>query len=184
MTIRKLAPNVWAFLDRAGDLYAAQQLERWRQQMHCECLENELESPIEDLFWIAVMAMLSAEYFPVNPDPDPGPDGTWKLPKGAFCIYPQVQIGRFRVDFLLQFNEGIPVIVELDGHDFHDKDKAQRAYEKARDRFLTAKGNRVLHFTGSEVVADPFKVVHEVLLVMGIVDAAYDPNDPLAMGIA
>ena len=79
--------------------------------------------------------------------------------------------------------EGLrPLVVELDGHAFHDKDKRQRSYEKARDRYLVQQGLRVLHFTGSDVVADPHKVAYEVLEMLGVYSGSfrkYNPADPL-----
>jgi very-short-patch-repair endonuclease len=106
-------------------------------------------------------------------------------------IHPQDQVEKYRVDFVI-YQHGIgpdeifgPVIVELDGHDFHDKDKHQRSYEKARDRFLVKKGYRVLHFTGSDVVADPFKVAYEALEMVGCFSLrnGYNKNDPLGAGL-
>lgn len=55
------------------------------------------------------------------------------------------------------------LIVELDGHEFHDKNKNQRAYEKSRDRYLVRQGYKIFHYTGSELVADPKKVASEVM---------------------
>jgi hypothetical protein len=58
--------------------------------------------------------------------------------------------------------------------------KHQSAYEKARDRFLVRAGYRVLHFTGAEVVADPYKVAHEALSLIGVFsDQNYDAANPL-----
>jgi len=53
--------------------------------------------------------------------------------------------------------------VECDGHEFHDKDKKQRSYEKARDRYLQKEGYAVLHFTGSDIVSSPVFAATEVV---------------------
>jgi hypothetical protein len=46
-------------------------------------------------------------------------------------------------------------------------------------------GYRVLHFTGSEVVSDPYKVAFEVLSLIGISTVSgideYDPLNPLGI---
>jgi hypothetical protein len=55
------------------------------------------------------------------------------------------------------------VAVECDGHDFHEKTKAQAARDKKRDRDLQSLGWRVLRFTGSEVFRDPGAVAVEAL---------------------
>lgn len=170
---RELVENVWTFLDKAAGIYAKMQAERFSQEMHANCLELGMQSPIEDLFWIACHALTKAAYVPCNPDPENDQNGDLVLGYGLY-IQAQKQIGTYRVDFLLsQRNIGPdsilrPLVVELDGHDFHDKDKRQRSYEKARDRFLVKEGYRVIHFTGSDVVADPFKVAHEALEMLGV----------------
>ncbi len=54
----------------------------------------------------------------------------------GYFINPQVSIGKYRVDFVVSLinsdHHQKRVIVECDGHDFHDKDKKQRAYEKGQ----------------------------------------------------
>lgn len=182
---RTLADNVLKFLGRASVDYGRIKSEQFSQDMYCDLLENELGSPIEELFSLAVHVLSAAHYFEVNPDPvfNEGKDA-WE-PGYGLHVSSQYKIGKYRVDFLIQSMDGPQpnqVVVELDGHAFHDKDKNQRAYEKARDRFLVANGYRVLHFTGSEVVADPYKVAHEALDIIGVIDAeTYDPANPFGI---
>lgn len=70
-------------------------------------------------------------------------------------IVPQLQIGRFRVDFgVAWYRPGaglVTVAVECDGHDFHERTKQQAQRDKSRDRTLLASGWPVLRFTGSEI---------------------------------
>lgn len=73
------------------------------------------------------------------------------------------QIDNYRVDFLLKKVGGKPLVVELDGHDFHETDEKQRRYEKTRDRYLVSNGYQVIHYTGKEVTDDPFKPAIECL---------------------
>lgn len=47
------------------------------------------------------------------------------------------------------------VLVELDGHDFHEKTKQQVTYRNRRDRHLQAAGWKVLHYSGAELYRDP-----------------------------
>ena len=63
---------------------------------------------------------------------------------------PQVQVGRYRVDFMVRFFDE-KFIVECDGHDFHERTKQQAQHDKQRDRFLQAEGFKVFRFTGSEI---------------------------------
>jgi len=181
--MRKLTDTVWSFLDRAGAEYAKWCEEGFRQEMHANCVDCGMESPIEDLFWIAMFVLCKAEYEPFNPHPNEDQS----FPHGVY-VRPQVRVGNFRVDFEIVREPRIegqrcsPVIVELDGHDFHDKDKRQRAYEKSRDRFLVKRGYRVLHFTGSEIVADPFKAAHEVMVLLNAASwPEYDPTNVLGV---
>jgi very-short-patch-repair endonuclease len=90
-------------------------------------------------------------------------------------ITPQAQLGRYRVDFLLTAyaperlvheraewtwrEQGL--VVECDGHDFHERTKAQARRDKARDRALQALGFQVYRYTGSEIWADVFGCADE-----------------------
>jgi hypothetical protein len=47
------------------------------------------------------------------------------------------------------------IAIELDGHEFHERTKAQVELRNERDRNLQQAGWIVLHFAGSEVVRDP-----------------------------
>jgi very-short-patch-repair endonuclease len=182
--------TVTDFIDKAATLYGQMQEERFNIEMWNNCVDMPIAgSPIEQLFWVAAHVLVESEFEKLNPEAIDGPNGPI-LPRGIY-LDQQSQIGKYRVDFRLEQRglapDGVytPVIVELDGHDFHDKDKRQRSYEKARDRFLVKSNFRVLHFTGSDVVADPFKVAYEALEMVGLfagVREAYDKNDPLGMG--
>ena len=82
-------------------------------------------------------------------------------------IQPQVTIGKYRTDFIVynwMKNAGLnsKVVVECDGHKFHDKDEKQRRYEKQRDRHLQKKGFKVIHFTGAEITQKPMECAKEV----------------------
>lgn len=182
---RKLADNVMQFLGKASDAYGRIKAEQFSQEMYCQLVEGKIKSPIEDLFFIAVHAQCAPEYLELNPEPwFDERRNEWRIGFGLH-MFPQFTVGKYRVDFLLEYTDGPQpnqVVVELDGHDFHDKDKAQRAYEKGRDRFLVASGYRVLHFTGSEVVADPYKVAFEALKILGAVEREeYDPENPFGI---
>jgi very-short-patch-repair endonuclease len=86
-------------------------------------------------------------------------------------LAPQVRIGPYRVDFLLAYRvntqdsmwENKFVVVECDGHAFHERTKLQAAKDKARDRWLQHQGYKVLRFTGSEIWTNPYRCANEVL---------------------
>jgi very-short-patch-repair endonuclease len=82
-------------------------------------------------------------------------------------IFPQAKIGDYRVDFLLLHSKGLEgvggIVIECDGHEFHEKTKEQAAKDKARDRDLQERGYKVFRFSGSEIWRDPFACAREVL---------------------
>lgn len=80
-------------------------------------------------------------------------------------LSPQAEMAGYRVDFLLWFLCGrhtAGVVIECDGHNYHDKTKEQAARDKARDRALLTAGYPVMRFTGSEIFADPIKCAEQV----------------------
>jgi very-short-patch-repair endonuclease len=77
----------------------------------------------------------------------------------------QVVINEYRVDFAMWIpaEPQYGLIVECDGHEFHERTKEQAERDKFRDRALQAKGFKVFRFTGREIWRDPFKCATEVL---------------------
>lgn len=81
---------------------------------------------------------------------------------GTFALEPQKAIGPYTVDFALTAKTKINgarlarIVIECDGHDFHDRTKEQAARDKSRDRYLASQGWTVLRFTGSEIFRDPY----------------------------
>jgi very-short-patch-repair endonuclease len=73
-------------------------------------------------------------------------------------IAPQHLIGRHTVDFgiFIRFiaNEEIRIVVECDGHEFHEKTKEQAARDKSRQCDPEIAGWRVMRFTGSMIWRD------------------------------
>lgn len=86
---------------------------------------------------------------------------------GYAYVCPQARVGEYRVDYLIAAKASTStkiyrVIVECDGHEFHEKTKEQAARDKKRDRTLTNSGFTVFRFTGSEIFRDPQKCADEV----------------------
>ena len=80
----------------------------------------------------------------------------------------QYEIGNYRIDFLfsiknIQTGKYKNFIVELDGHDFHEKTKEQAKRDKEKDRFLISEGYTVIRFTGSEIYNNSFEKINEFL---------------------
>lgn len=105
------------------------------------------------------------------------------------AVEAQVPVGRYRADFAVRFvayfnlptdfigdtwlhkgPEGfeqyeLSIYVECDGHDFHEKTKAQARHDKMRDRFFVAEGHIVVRFTGSELYGNARQCAAEVYAI-------------------
>ena len=101
----------------------------------------------------------------------------------SLTIEPQAQLGEVRVDFLLRYRSYGPwfpgevavpggkripgvqknLIVECDGHAFHERTKAQASKDRGRDRFLQKLGYPVYRYTGSDIWHDVFRCAGEAI---------------------
>lgn len=169
---RKLPPDV----DKAAEIIAdAGRVAAERIAFEYEWGASKCQSPIE--------RMLLAQFL----HPDTGAE--WDMPRcdvltppsgsiehvaappiEGFFLWPQIQIGPYRVDFVIGHSRPGErpeyVIVECDGHDFHEKTKEQAQRDKARDRYIAGRGFRVLRFTGSEIFNGPQSVLNEIFMVL------------------
>lgn len=96
---------------------------------------------------------------------------------------PQVELtldgNTYRVDFMLRIIDDIAahmraetdedrkslerhIVVECDGHDYHERTKTQAQRDKSRDRTMLLHGYPVLRFTGSEIYKNPVQCCEEI----------------------
>ena len=68
---------------------------------------------------------------------------------------------RRRPDFIIFNTGGRPMVVEVDGHEYHST-REQRTNDAKRERWLAANGFDFMRFTGSEVTADAQGCVREL----------------------
>lgn len=91
----------------------------------------------------------------------------------------QVQIEDYRVDFLILVkldNRGpYRIVIECDGHEFHDRTKEQAERDKSRDRELAALGCTVLRFTGREIWRDAVSCARDVARVIDRIETDTRP---------
>ena len=76
------------------------------------------------------------------------------------------------LDFLFKVNldgDWKVLNVECDGHNYHDRTKAQAARDKSRDRLLIQKGVQVIRFTGSEIYNRPEECLEEVENILAMI---------------
>lgn len=92
----------------------------------------------------------------------------------------KVKNKEYRVDIwvktFLKDGSEIDVIVECDGHNFHEKTKEQAAKDKKRDRDLTSLGFRIMRFTGSEIFEDASGCSFEVMETIESLINLYELN--------
>lgn len=77
---------------------------------------------------------------------------------GGFYLYRQLPIKQYRADFAIVIgqpyhdkNDVLKIVIECDGHDFHERTKHQASRDKKRDREMQKLGWLVFRFTGSDI---------------------------------
>ena len=83
-------------------------------------------------------------------------------------LRPQARVstdaGQVNIDFVVNRANGLlPLAIELDGHEFHEKTKAQAAHDRKRERSIVRSGYLVVRFTGHEIFQDAAVCVKEVV---------------------
>lgn len=138
------------------------------------CDMYECESPIEKQFLEALYAQGPAWGRPIESCAN---DLHHVITTGEPCnpaiyVFPQRKIKlakEYRVDFLIICKPNptkpltLKVVVECDGHDYHERTKDQAKRDKQRDRDFTQNGFTVFRFTGSEIHNDALKCALEVI---------------------
>ena len=90
-------------------------------------------------------------------------------------VYPQLSVGPYRTDFLVVWQPGVldaspsgrrTMVVECDGHDYHERTKNQASTDKARDRYMQAHGHLAFRFSGADIWRDPFECAAEVRIAL------------------
>ena len=83
--------------------------------------------------------------------------------------------------------DGVPVslLVECDGHTYHDRTPEQAARDRQRDRFLKLTDYEVVRFAASEITSDPEGCALEVFSQMVAVARRAGPRpQPVASGLS
>lgn len=131
-----------------------------------ERLASMCESPIETIFLVTFKLFTGMTGNPTHTLVNGVPLSTEQR---SWFIEPQFKIGGYRVDFAVGAWPKAPgslLIVECDGHDFHERTKEQAARDRQRDRNLQAQGHKVFRFTGMEIHRDAFVCALEVFREM------------------
>jgi len=152
----EIVDNVSKFIDECTTLVGKYEADRWDMKLISDILNSDgrLESPIEEILYAALRTLIKINGFR-EWDNEP-----------TIHIIPQIKIGMFRVDFGIKNTHPKHkhrLVVECDSQQFHERTEKERRYEKARDRYLIKNGFKIFHYTGSEIVKEPFRVAKEIL---------------------
>ncbi|MFL9582392.1 endonuclease domain-containing protein [Stenotrophomonas sp. AB1(2024)] len=117
----------------------------WRDWLSTRYAGEKSDSPIEALYTAAFDLVRDRLAVPRAP---------------LVRMEQQAKLGPYRADVLFTCasadGSARRLVVELDGHEFHERTKEQAAKDRSRDRWMLAQGVTVIRFTGSEVWNDPF----------------------------
>lgn len=155
-------------------------------------LLNLVESPIERQMGVALWISGKMHFSKVSMELTSKTD--IKPSSDELIIKPQGSIGEYRADFILKTSAILPkfedgqiirdvrsskyLVVECDGHAFHEKTKAQAKKDKTRDRFMQSEGFEVFRYTGSEIWNDVFACAEQA--VCRVRDSSYDKASELS----
>lgn len=146
----------------------------------CSSAFAKCESPIEKQLLAAIVCAArfcdETPLIPVIPSEDLTLfDLLAKQDPSDLIIEPQAQLEGWekgwRVDFLIHAWEFGRIsgraqwrrlIVECDGHPFHERTKEQAARDRSRDREFQMRGYTVLRFTGSEIHNKPLDCAKQI----------------------
>ena len=122
-------------------------------ESNLELYQRNISSPIERIAWTVV----ADEFLHTNS-------------MEGVRIERQKEIGRYFADIYLEYKSSkdglVKVVIECDGHDFHEKTKEQASKDKKRDRFMQTAGYKVLRCTGSDIVKDPSQIISDLYSIM------------------
>lgn len=120
---------------------------------------SECQSPIEEIFNVAYDLKLASVGVPESE--------ILGLKRQAKI---EANNKTYYADFLLdvepdkwfQFDNAYKLVIECDGHEFHEKTKEQVEKRNDRDMDLKSAGYDVLHFSGSQIYRHPIECAEKV----------------------
>lgn len=118
---------------------------------------GKTDSPIEEMFLTAFCDAAETRGYRIDKTP---------RANDTIAVRPQQRVGNYRADFSVGFRffgAETAIIVECDGHDFHEKTKYQASRDKARDRYFTKQEYKTMRFTGSDLNRSASACAEEVL---------------------
>ena len=171
--------NVKDFIGRCADVVGNFEKNNFHRDTIHLVSTGCVKTPIEQLFESATRTLIKLTKSEFDAFLRYTEEGSVERAYYGLNFIAQHKIGKYRADYMMQHMEsGQKLVVELDGHEFHDKDEKQRRYEKARDRYMQKHGFTVFRYTGSEIFKDPFQAAIECVAFLNI---GFDENELRAM---
>ena len=140
----------------------------------CQAL-NACGSPIERQFLMAIAAAGLRDVGEIQTDGSGGTVIGWDVDR--LVIESQFKVLKYRVDFKITLidgyrtSAGLPhastsILVECDGHNWHDRTKQQAAADRKRSNAIVTSGHTLLRFTGSQIFKDAEACAVEVITAL------------------
>lgn len=140
-------------------------LENYRDSL--KFMGEKLNSPLETVMFAALYYHFNTDEFVSFSKMDFTFGQPPTNPFSQTDIFLQAKVGVYVADFLFDIHfDGDPrrtLVVECDGHDFHERTKDQARKDRERDRWMLSKNITVMRFTGSEIWADPLDCAGQVV---------------------
>lgn len=119
---------------------------------------SDCKSPIEKIFAFAYDIVLYNQGFPAD-----------ELLRIDAQVNIETNGHRYFADFVFdtskmkctRYGRPLKLIIECDGHDYHEKTKEQIRKDNQREYDLKMAGYDVLHFSGSQIYRDPIKCAQD-----------------------
>jgi very-short-patch-repair endonuclease len=128
--------------------------------------EAPVESPIERVMLAAMWAVAARDDIDLLIRSGPPSDRLLDKDPGYWFghklwVVPQHSIGEYRFDFWM-WSDALQIVIECDGHEWHERTPEQAASDRSRDRTLQGEGVVVLRFTGREIWRRPLACAEQV----------------------
>ena len=122
-----------------------------------ELICKEAQSPIEQIFYTAfnIVSFHSKYNFYLIPQ---YVTNTKEAYRSDFAFETDI----IEKDGNLKFKEWFCLLIECDGHEYHNSSKDQVARDNKRDYELKKLGYDILHFSGSQIYRDPIGCAKDV----------------------
>lgn len=128
-------------------------------------LEN-CNSPIEQLYFLALKNIGVYENIDLSIETQKEIYANGKKYKVDFYITASEVFSLDKNDEHDIYSREVSLCIECDGHNFHEKTKAQVSKDKSRERDIMSKGLNLIRFSGSEIYKNPNKCAIQTFKIL------------------